>query len=527
MFCNKCGNQLKEDAMFCNKCGSSRLGEQPPAQANANENPNPNTGEAEPSFFKKWWKIAVPAAAVLVLATAVLAFSTNEAPLISVGRALENVRSEAACRLNSSPIRAAAILADSLDHGTITVSFDHRDRGGFPFAFGTSGSVILASDAQNSEYALEADVSLGGFISVDLEAHLNSERLAARSGMIGADFYGITFSTFRSDIRSFGGIIGLNHAEMDEMSDLVEALGEQLSAAPITGSGFLEPYVDIFTRFFLSLNYESVPGHITTSDGDELNAAVFRYVITQTNMRGLLANIYTQLQNDETLRSSFDFYGGPLMQDLTGPMLTYDEFLREIRDAASEFGESFPGDITLTLRIVDNRLFSAEADFDLYVYGEPNPVYLRLNLGTSVNDPWTLVLSVVNDHGDTIGATIGWIFDTIGDSVENRLRITTFGPDGADDTDVALSSSWSQDSGRFTLAVEDGRVRESISGTFIITDDGGFNLRPDAIDLGGQSLTLEISTVPGADIRPIEFINLDRWDQQLLNTLTSLLGFIF
>ena len=157
---------------------------------------------------------------------------------------------------------------------------------------------------------------------------------------------------------------------------------------------------------------------------------------------------------------------------------------------------------------------------DVTFEGDREMLSIVLNLGTSARDLWSMNVTLTDSSG-TERLDIDWHFNDESQGYENRLTIIT------DDDTFTLSSNWFPDSGDFTLRFRDRWIDERLSGTFIVENDG-FSLRQDNIEIGfDQSLSLGISATPGVNIEPIEFINLDRWGQDLLDLIDALANFGF
>jgi hypothetical protein len=92
------------------------------------------------------------------------------------------------------------------------------------------------------------------------------------------------------------------------------------------------------------------------------------------------------------------------------------------------------------------------------------------------------------------------------------------------DRPVILTSLWSPDSGNFSLSYEDNwGTSGEITGIFT-TDGDRFRLAFDDVGTPGMSsLTITISGQPGAQIRQIEFINIDQWDEGLLVAIEDMM----
>jgi len=480
-------------------------------------NPKPDTKPNIP------WKIIAPIAAVLLIGIIAISSVFTSGPVVtalSINAAFENLGSEMAERVENSPFVAFLMLEDILEDGSLTVDFVHSSgQGGFGM-FDTRGSVTMLSHYETDESAFLIDVRVGGFINVDLDIYLNTERLAARSNMLGNIFYGITFDTFRNDIHAFGPLIGLDNATMDELADFVEVFSESLDNPMFTNSEeFIEPYMELLLSFAANLERSS-DGATVAVGSQNIDVTRITFTITERDLANFLADLHTMLENDDALRSYIGLQAS--LQDFNGASASiYDEFLVEFQEIIDELEQMISGSIIVELNISsENRLMSSTKVVDIEVDGTPIELTAIMDLGASIRDPWTL--DIYTEDG-TFGML--WTFQELYGMFENRLA---FGTDN--DTIASLASEWFPETGEFTLfygyygtSPEDG----SISGLLGLDDEGGFNLTfSDSIDLGdGQSLSIGISGALGANIGQIEFINLDQWDADLVDMIFDLLNF--
>jgi len=460
----------------------------------------------------------------IILITIVWAFfsgDTNgvtpyDASGVSFARVFESTVSETKERTGSSPLQALIILADTLESGNINVNFDYIDSAAL-FGGSVSGHVAFLSDARSQNYALEAVVGLmGGMMNIDLSAHLNSERFALHSTLIGSDFYGFTFSTFREDIRRFGPLIGMDEVTMAEISDLVELFGEAMNEARGSyNSNYADyvPYINLLMEFMSGLEY-------TLEESDTITT--INYIITHEDILIFLNDLYSVLERDSELRRTFDFYDSPLMQG--NDMLTYDEFLLEMRSAIREFENSITGEVALEFSIdANDRLNNLTVSTDFEVDGMPSGIVtLTADFGLSVYDRWVLDVAL----GNTPLFNFAWNFSESSQGFENVMDITYSTWYGTET--FTLASLWPSGDGPFTLSFAGNNLSESFSGDFSTSEGGGFLLIPNDLNLSStETLSLKITAAPGAEITPIEFINLDRWDQSLINSLDFIFGLLF
>ncbi|MCL2565413.1 MAG: hypothetical protein FWE24_06335 [Defluviitaleaceae bacterium] len=484
------------------------------------------------SIIQSYWKIIVLAvvtglALIVVIAVASPASppesrveaGTPDTPYASLDLAFLNLAAEAAERLESSPLQMLGAIADTMNRGSLAVDFSYRDSA-VPFGGNVGGQVTLFSDAANSEFAIETVVNLlGGMMNIDVDLYINNERLALRSSLMGSAFYGITFSTFREDIRHFGPLIGLDDFMMEQIADFVEAIDISMNEASYSPEESLEPYIDLFTEFIGGIEYSA---EITVEGYTHI-----QFIITEEDILAFLNSLYALIEEDETLRNALELYDNPIMEDIDMP--TYEEFLREFRDAISEFENSISLEVVLEFLIdSQNRLEQMNIRTNASADGMPGGIVnITTDLGRSVYDPWVVNVVLYSDY-DAFDSSDGvqlfnftWSFSEDSHVFENTMDISF------DNEGLSFASLWAEESGEFSLSFESGMDSGSLSGIFTSDEYGSFFLEFDDFNLSStETLSLSLTASPGAEILPIDFINLDEWGYSFLDAIGMLMGLI-
>ena len=471
----------------------------------------------------RWWKIAVPAVLVAAAAAAVYYFFILASPSDPVNRALANVGEEMAQRIDGSPLKALGMLTEVLADGTLSVSFDYTDR-----AVSLSGDVSLSYVVTENEYAAAGDISImHGYSELEqnivFEAFLNPERIAFGSQLIDNNYYGIKFSSFEEDIRAFAGAAGIAYF-------LVEQITQGLSIIDEAMNGDSPNYLDIDTQRYESLFSDFYKRCDQTSErvnidsgGQSIAVTKTEIVVTKAAIIGLLNDLLDAIENDENIRNYFSSLltstvdSGPVL-----PGIGYGDMMNQLKMLVSAFSIYYADSsiITLTLFIGDgDRIMLMELDADVTFMTERVQFSASFDFGASVSDRW-----VFKVEAGGLTASIEWDYTENGASREN---IITF---SFDDVKLALKSDWSTDSGDFTLAysLDNGSWVQTgeLSGVFLL-DSNGFRLSLD-IPIGyysSEKLALDIKGEFGADIKQIDFINVDQWDIEVLYKLESLFNF--
>ena len=430
----------------------------------------------------------------------VVIFINTLNPLLTVAGAANNLNMEIETRVNSSPLRAITMIGPILEHGTTEVNFNFRDN-----RMSANGNVTLLSDFHNREFALLGGIGIP-LMHVDFEAYLNRERLAARIPLMGMDFYGIIFNTFRHDLHIFGSMFGLDTAELDTVVTMVEEW-ERLINADSVSQHILAPYLDILESFVRELNHTSERVDISVGS-QQTTARVTRveFTITETDIINLLRNLYTVLENDETMRS----------------LPNINDTLREVRRLISYVERNLDVRIRPAFYVgSDNRMMRITIHGDSIYNNERTHIDARADFGASANDRWELFIAATSDFNET-SININWEYNETPAGYEN---VITFYEDGLPISRIIIT--WNPHNGVFTRRDDIAQI-DYLTGVFTTDYNGGFSLRVNDFSSGRSFMMLDIEAKPGAEIETVEFINLDRWSMTLIHDLQrSLLGFLF
>ena len=353
---------------------------------------------------------------------------------------------------------------------------------------------------------------------------MNRERIALRLQLLGDDFYGFRYDTFRDDIRVFGDLIRLDDLYMDMLADIVDQINEMMNAEAIEENTY-EVYADVITNFARNLEVKSRRTTIETGE-DRIRCTEIEFKITKDALVELLEDLYNVLENDETIQAQFEMSDNPLFDGITGGYGGgYQQIKREFRSFIREFERSYSGDIKLFFLINGNdRLLRTVVNADMEYAGENTELIATFDFGKSIEDDWVFSFFIKSDD-DTDMLAIKWSFEENSGTQVNTIEITT-----ADMDFIILVSEWDENRGDFTLAYIDGRERNEITGIFT-TDNKNFRIKLDDFypENSDDSLIIEILAQTGAEIGEIEYINLDKWGSALIESLMRLImgGLLF
>ena len=462
-----------------------------------------------------WLKIAIPVVAVVVLALAAyFIFLQDMLTLRTINRAFAKLDAEITERIDGSPLKAVSILMDTAKDGKVSVGFEYRDY----WNSEVSGAVDILSNTEDREFAILADLLIYGE-KIDLEAYINKDRIAVGTKLLDDNYYGFRYSSFRSDIKIFGDLIGLDKETMDILADAVDMISDALNmeAGESDGIADISAYTNLFKNFSKSVEMTTERERIE-SGGSTVRSKRTDFLITSDSFLTLLNDFIEVLEDDEDLRKQFNsVLNNQLLSSAYGGM-SYSEMLREIRNFARDFERNFTGDITISFFTGKaDRLLRFEIRADVRYDKERVRVSAIFDFGSTVSDRWSLNFSV--SSGSTRNSLrIVWDYRERSNGLENIVTVTVDGEDP-----VTLKSVWSPRSGDFSLSYEDRWSEGEITGSFK-DNDNGFVLEIDNFLTGyNEYLTLNIKADAGAQIRRVDFINLDRWGDTLLDRLEDLI----
>lgn len=443
--------------------------------------------------------------AILILAAGIATFvyyNRRIAPLLTVQQAVSNLSDEVILRINVSPLLATGLLSDALEDGSVFFSSRLNQQ---PSVI---ANLSLATNAESRERALEMDVSFMRLLNINLEAYMDTQRMAVRVLPLVDNFYGFTYDTFREDIQIFGNTAGLGYATMDRLADMVEALDKNLNAPP-REENLLQPYINILVQFLRESNFAASRG------ADGLNHIEFSF--DRREVISLLDNLHTALQNDDDIRIIYEVVA---LLNPSNP--SFDQMLEQIYVLIREL-ETTVYDLSLGFAIENRRIrqvtvtsrhygrnslpYNAEQPGQRNIADVPYVYTVMLNFGQSVSCSWSLYVEM----NTLLRNTVTWDF-TYGDYYMQSLSFAS-----ATAQSSYLATKWMPATGDLSISVNDA----TFPGVLNLREDGSFRLRVDT------SIPFEISVRQETpDIGEIEFINLDMWDAGLLGAVMELYNLV-
>ena len=190
----------------------------------------------------------------------------------------------------------------------------------------------------------------------------------------------------------------------------------------------------------------------------------------------------------------------------------------ELESFVNDFESNYSGDITQSFFIGrGSRLLRIETRTDIRYDDERIGVRVTMDFGASAQDRWTMNVTV-SEGSDRNTLRVIWKYDERTSAIENSLSIEANGNDA-----LYLKLLWSPKNGDFRLTVDDGWSETEITGGFT-SNDSGFHIKLDDLNPNDDEyIAFGIDAVYGAKVNEIEYINLDRWGETLIEKFEGLM----
>ena len=441
------------------------------------------------------------------LLLAVVSTMFKATPLLASEGDLVNPGGDMAVRLENSPFGAFPMLFNALEDGIVSVSYEFTDRW-------TSGSFDfeIHSDEPNRQYKLLMDFDVNG-TQFDLTIYIDRYLIAVSSSILGEEFYGLTFATFRDDFRLIAQLLGIGEDDIDQIAAIIDIVGDTMNT-PDVGPDVWDPYAALFRQFLLSGTASS---ENTTIQETNVTRVEFRF--SDDDMVSLFRDILVTMSEDQNM----DPMG------IIAPWM-WEETIRDFESSIAEL-DAMDGNLHIVMYVgPQNRLVQLEVNVSLTGNGSSTDLRFTADFGTSVFDPWHFTYIVNAEFPSWVDASqtdtlltetvYVWTFTEnegrfvnsidISSSLESNRwdslseEVESFTVNGS----IRMVSDWNSITGEFVLALESDQSDDpsEISGIFIPDSNGGFLLRFEDND----TFSLEISAQIGANIQPIQnFINFN------------------
>ena len=554
MLCPSCGNDLKQGATFCARCGQPvQMQAQQPHHQPYHQPHHQPAAQAAATSGSKFVIIACSLAAVAVICAVVVAivFFTNGSPFGSGGAAggdtvsegsddrgvdgggatgpapiatsaqaaevaMASLGNDLTSRLESTPFGAFPMLINALNDGVVSFSLDYTDM----WSSGSFDVEIHINDARREAMSLW-NIYIEGF-EFDLEWHMNRYSTAFRTGLLGDEFFGFEYATFRQDIMPLAQALGIPAWEVDEMAALIEWAGELMAMPDIGLEAFL-PYEQLVDQFVQggALPPESAT---ITSGGQSVNVTRAAFRFTEDDIVRFLRDFLRIMSQD----SNMDVFG------MIDPWM-WDQIMRDFEMVADEMARYVTGEMEVAIYIgPGNRLVRFEINGEMNEVGGDGTAgfVFYADFGTSALAPWTFSLEGFFEeeswadptqmNSDGFVFEILWTHNETGGRFVNTIEITftehsswwdSWAEEMVENTwssTARMISDWNRNTGDFVLRFEEDDWGDSFEfgGYFSLDGRGGFTLGF-SHDTGWETFDIEISSSIGTNFTTVrDFTNI-------------------
>jgi hypothetical protein len=535
MFCGNCGAANNDGSKFCLQCGAALESQEQPVYQDAGSRTEVTAGKNRLMvFLKKRWMIVAPAAVVIVI----LLFCLNSIraafdPTFAVERATDTTFSLLEKRMDNSPLKVISAFDDCTKNGTLGLSFSY-DSG---YGYDVSGDISVLSNSSKKNYGVIANLSVNDE-AFDITALLNSNRLAFNSSLIDDKYYGIAFDSYDKDIKEFAKAADLDDYTVESITSVVDSLRSVTNPAD---TKFIDKYGELIET---SVKNQPVTSSEQISlDGETIGCKVVKYEITEDDLEKLLNDFFEMFENDKEIRDYFmaninnpslsslyamfgyynySYYGIPGEQDAEA---VYDTMLDNMRNAIDSFKDVYSGKINMSYYISGNKLVRFELAGSPKISGEKVGFDFSIDFGKSPDKNDIVInMSASDNYGSEIGLKATLQSEYKSGVQTNELKIKA--SEGGYSESVLLKSEWTKKTGELVLSIEAGGEEYEMEGNLKYVN-GGFKLvLDDLIDssMGIGSLDLTITAQKGTKIPNPDYINLDKWDSDLISDLEDALS---
>lgn len=466
-------------------------------------------------FVRRYWGIL---AGVIAVALVVVIFGgailTKLSPVTALGRATAKTSSAIQDRIDKSPYKAVQILSKSILSGSVGCGVSYND--GYTQV---DGQFNLNSDWKDRAWSLGASGSYNGQ-SMDAELFFSKDRAAVRSSLL-QNCYGVTFASLEDDLRAsvLPDYLGLSDDDIRQAGQVAEQISKTLD---FDLTKLLEDCTELYADFLKDLKLESESAK-TEVGGKRLSCTAVYAELDEKDISGFVLDFFDMIMDDEDVRnmviSSMTAEG---YYTVTEAEQQYDQEMRNARQELERQMRSLDCDMELTYYLSGNQLVKVEVTGEMTVDGTTANMEMYMDFGEDPEkDDWVIDCVMTSDYGDRITMNMVYSTDIDGSDYADSLEITMDQGYGAET--VGIYTDWNRKTGDLAISLDDGYDYQT-GYCNLIVDGNTFTLTLDdlaeAMYLDGD-FHLEITADQSARVEDPEYVNLDKWDQAVLEEFQS------
>lgn len=512
-FCAECGAELPEEGGFCLQCGKEI-----PADA---VDFVPVEPEEPQKRRLKWWAVALPVLAAMVVLAACLwgRIQLQFMPETVLAKASANTTEALSQRLQGTVWTLGKKLENAEQRYAVDLNADFFvDNAYMPL--NAQINVDAQVDVPKGQMLLDFDVGvpdynqeLGGKLYLDPDCGAFSY-----SEFMDGAYYGITFDSVSEDLRSSKLFQDLSIEDMDEIEDAVEivrAYMQQIADSAARQDEMRQELLDAIRETLSAVECRGSREALELDDETRRFDTV-SFTLTEVELADCLDayisimedNIFTEIMDMETM-----------------------EFWQELRDMAEEIRNDGHTEINFHYYISNDLIRAIAIDLNVESDEEESIAGTFLvDYGTNpAVDDWTVTVHLEDsDMEAPVEISVVFSKETDGDTCVESAAIHM--EDGADiQGDGAFAYRWDKTSGEMELTCQVNDVDLSYTLTVRELEDGfeldfGDILESIAaingdLGLGESKMALTLTIRKGTQQEKPEYINLDQWTEDLLDIL--------
>lgn len=538
--CKTCGAALEQDTFICPSCGA--LPDSHTDDMSFFETqPEVDTPPVEMTFGsvkkKKFprWILGVGIAAILVVA---LAFTWKAllmmiAPKTALSLAIGTTGKDLQQRYSHSPAAVVAEGTKYLQDGKLSINADISYEGER-----MQTQLDLAFNKEKKQTAAGAALTLGEK-NYNASFYLDPEFAAVSTDLLKDDtYYGVTFETFKEDIRK--SVFGeeLSDAQIEHIDSIIQVFLD-IYTLDIDREELSKPYKQVIKQYIKDQETEKENDTIII-DGKEYSCSTLTYSLSESDLYDLLDELIDTLEDDTDLKAL-------ICRERIGNLIginmdeAYEEFILDMRKNLEEAFEEADFSLDVVFYVRSGRLVSMELESNIEVDGEEAEISAEISFGLQSKSDIVIDLAAKVD-GEKAGIKLISKVTDDQDSYKETLTAEVNIP-YEDKVKVTFSTKWNKSNGKLTFTAKaqaEGDTQEFSMQYTLNKLSNGFELIIDQKNVEdfldqmdgdalpeGLEFTISVRCTKGADITKPEYVNIDRFDETLLQQLQETLNDLF
>lgn len=437
-------------------------------------------------------------------------------PELALSIAVANTAAQISSRLNTPLVNCVSQAAGYISNGSMDAKLALSG-----FLTDSSYRLTSASDPANRMQTSSYSISVFG-LDTELTTYLDADCAVFSSNLLGGENYGITFSTYGSDLEAAGFDKSLNADTLAALNDYVAEL-DAVYASTIARAGSMElpnieapDWMRTVLAYLEDLNFTS-SDLIVKLDGADTSCAAISTTMTSRYAATMFLEALETVSSNVWLASS-------LYSDAE------NEDTPELQEKLEYYRDNTEGTVTLTAIIHDAALVGVDLEWKFTAnHGDMDlndTEVLTLDLGAKPSaGSWTLELQQAKGISLT-SATYVLSFPNT-----DHYVLTEVKSENGASTQTGLALRWDEGTGLVTLEMsktsDSSTLTASTSGTILRTNSEV------SVNIAGLYDFLKIATLPDflqgidlglvsdasvvavfsadTDITKPDYVNLDQW----------------